>query len=75
MRAGEQNLRIRIQLIQKPTSILLCKNTRETPGLILQRLHILDFYYQYISRFCVFNLEGTAEVVDFGQVDILYVVG
>jgi hypothetical protein len=42
--------------------------------LFLQGLHILDFYHQHISRLGIFNLKGTAEVVDFGQVDVFDVV-
>lgn len=68
------NSRIRIQLIQEPTTILLCKDTGETPRLILQRLYVLNLYNQYISRFSIFDLKGSAEVVDLGQVNILDVV-
>lgn len=68
------NSRIRIQFIQETTAILLCKDTGESPRLILQRLHILNLYDKYISRFGIFDLKGSAEVVDLGQIDVLDVV-
>jgi hypothetical protein len=34
----------------------------------------LDFYYQHITRFGVFNLKRSTEVVDFGQIDVLDIV-
>jgi hypothetical protein len=34
----------------------------------------LDFYYQHITRLGVFNLKGSTEVVDFGQIDVLDIV-
>lgn len=68
------NLRIGIQLIQETTTILLCKDTGKAPRLILQRLHVLNLYNQYIARFGMLDFEGSAEVVDLGQIDVLDVV-
>jgi hypothetical protein len=37
-------------------------------------LNVLNLYNQYITRFGIFNLKGSTEVVDFGQIDVLDVV-
>lgn len=41
--------RFGVQLVQKASSILLVKDPRESPWLVLERLHILNFDYQHIA--------------------------
>lgn len=43
--------------------------------MILEWLNILDFDEEDIPRFGCFDLEGTREIVNLGQVDVLDIVG
>lgn len=56
------------------TSILLRKDTSETPGRVLKRLHVLDVHNKDIARLGGLDLKGSGQVVDLGQVDIADVV-
>lgn len=66
--------RVRVYLIQKATPIILIKDTRKAPGLLLKRLHILDLHDQNVARLSSLDLERPSQVVDLGQIDILHVV-
>jgi hypothetical protein len=67
--------RLRINLIQKPTPILLIENPRKPPRLLLHRLHILDLDEQHVARFRGLDVEGSREVVDAAEVDVFDIVG
>lgn len=56
---GRGDARVRINLIQKPTPILLVKNTRKPPRLIFKGLDILNLDAEYIAWFGAFNLKGS----------------
>lgn len=71
----ERSIRRRVDLIQKPTAVVLRKHACETPRLVLEGLDVHDFHKEHISGFCVLDLEGAAQVVNLRQVDILDVVG
>jgi hypothetical protein len=71
----ERYSRLRIQLIQKPASIILMKHPRETPRLMLKGLHILNLNEQDIAWLRGLDFKGSREVVDLSQIDILDVVG
>lgn len=68
-------VRLGVDLVEEATAVLLGEDARESPGLIGQRLHVLDVDHKHIARFRGFNLKRTTQVVDFGEVDILDVVG
>jgi hypothetical protein len=48
--------------------------TSETPRVVLQRLHILNINNEHVARLGSFDLEGSGEVVDFGQIDVANIV-
>lgn len=66
--------RIRIDLIQKSTTILLVEYSCEAPWLILKWLNVLDLNYEHIARLGCFNLKRSGQVVNLGQVYILHVI-
>ena len=68
------NIRIGIYLIQESASVVLIEHPREPPRLLLERLHVLDLDNEDIARLCSFDVKGTRQVVDFGEVDVLHVV-
>ena len=68
------NIRIGIYLIQESASIILIEHSREPPWLFLERLHVLDLDNEDIARLCPFDVKGTGQIVDLGEVDILHVV-
>ena len=66
---------MRIDLIQESAAILLIKHPRETPRLILHGLDVLDFDFEHIASLGAFNVEWAGQIMDFGEVNILHVVG
>ena len=66
--------RIRIDLIQKSTTVLLVEYSCEAPWLILKWLNVLDLNYEHIARLGCFNLERSGQVVNLGQINILHVI-
>ena len=67
-------IRLRIDLIQKSTTILLREHPREAPGLLWQWLDILNVNHQQITGLSTFDLEGAGQVVDLRQVHVSHVV-
>jgi hypothetical protein len=57
------------------TSVLFVKDTGETPGMVLKRLHVLDVHDQDITWLGGFDLEGSGQVMNLGQIDVADVVG
>lgn len=51
------------------------KNTRKPPRLIFKGLNILYLDAEYIARFGAFNLKGSRQIMDFGEIDVQHVVG
>lgn len=72
LRTGDS--RFRVYLVQKATTIIFVENPRESPRLILEGLHILNLNYQNVARFGSLNLERTAQIVDFRQIDVLHII-
>lgn len=72
---GGGGSRRRVNLIQKPTTILLGKNTSESPWLVLEGLDVHDLDEKNVAWLGAFDFERPAEVVHLGEVDILHVVG
>jgi hypothetical protein len=69
-----EDIRLRIDLIQKPSSIVLGEDSREAPGLLIERLHILNLQHQNITRLRCLDIERSGQVVDLGEVDIAHVI-
>jgi hypothetical protein len=67
-------LRLGIDLVQEPAAIVLVKNAREPPRLVLEWLYVLNLHEEHISRFGRFNLERAREIVDLSQVDVQDIV-
>jgi hypothetical protein len=74
-RWNQIDVRLRIQVIQEPSSIRLTEDTREPPGLVLEGLYVLDFHQQDVSWLGGFDVEGTGEIVHSGEIDIFDIVG
>ena len=68
------NIRIGIYLIQESASIILIEHSREPPRLFLERLHVLDLDNKDVPGFRPFDVKGTGQIVDLGEVDILHIV-
>lgn len=71
----EERVRLGIELVQETTSVVFVEDAREAPGMILERLNVLDLDKEHITRLGSFNLEWTRQVVNLGQVDVLDIVG
>ena len=68
-------VRIWVDFIEETSAVVFVEDTGETPGLFLERLHVLDLDDQNVARLGVFDLEGAAEVMDLGEIDVLHIVG
>lgn len=53
----KKNLRFWIKLIQETSSILLVKNTRESPGLLFEWLNVLNLNEQNVAGLGSLNIE------------------
>lgn len=69
------NSRGGIDLVQEPTAILLGKDPREAPRLVLEGLHVHNLNKEDVAWLSALDLEGPAEVVYLGEIHILDVVG
>jgi hypothetical protein len=65
----------RIDLIKKASAVPAIENTRETPGVVLERLDIHDLDQQDIARLGRLDLKRSAKVVNLGEIDIAHIVG
>lgn len=72
--AWNGDIRFRIQFIQESTPILPVKDAGKPPGLVLERLNILNLYNEHISRLGGLDLKRPRKVMDLGEVDVLDVV-
>lgn len=61
-------------LVQETTTVLLVKDTGESPRSVLEGLHVHDLDQQDVAWLGAFDLEGPGEVVDLCQVDVAHVV-
>lgn len=68
------DIRFRIQFIQESTPILPVEDAGKPPGLVLERLNILNLYDEHIARLGGLDLKRSRKVMDPGEVDILDVV-
>lgn len=64
-----------VDVVEKPATVFFGEDAGEAPGLVLKGLDVLDLDEQDVAWFGVFDLKGSAEVVDFSQVDVADVVG
>jgi hypothetical protein len=71
----EADLRRGIVLVEKAASVVSIKDAGETPGLILEGLDVHDLDKEDVARLGALDVEGAAQVVDLGEVDIENVVG
>lgn len=69
------HLRIGIDVIQKSPAVLLSKDPRKAPGLLLERLYVLYLNDQDIPGLCTLHLEWTTQVVNPTKVNILHIIG
>jgi hypothetical protein len=60
--------------IQEAASVLFREDSRETPWLFFQWLHILDLDHKDITRLRGFDFKGSSQVVDLSEVDVAHVV-
>lgn len=65
---------MRVDLIQESTTILLVKDTCESPWLLLHGLHVLDLNHKDIAWLGCLNLKRPGQVVDPSQIDGSHVV-
>lgn len=65
------HVRLGVYLIQESPAILLVEYTREPPGAIRKRLHVLNLDAEHIARSGIFDLEWARDVMDASQVCIL----
>jgi hypothetical protein len=70
-----KGVRFRVQIIQETPAILRVEDARESPGLILKGLHVLDLDKQNVAGRGALDVKGARQIVDLGQVDVLDVVG
>ena len=70
----ERDARLRVNLVQETTSILLRKYTSEAPWLILQRLHVLDIHEENVARLGSLDLKRAGEIVHAGEIDVSDIV-
>ena len=63
-----------VDLVKETTTVLLIKDTGETPWLILHRLDVLNLDKQNITRLSGLDFKWTSKVVDLGQVDVTHVI-
>lgn len=75
MAKRSSNIRLGINLIQETTTIRLRENARKPPRRILKRLHILDIHHEHIAGLRGLDVEGSAEIVDAGEVYVADIVG
>lgn len=68
-------IRLGVDLIQKSTTILFCKYTSETPRLVWQGLNVLDLNEKNITGLSRLDLEGSAQIMDSGEVNVSDIVG
>ena len=71
---GKRSLRFRIDFVEEPTAVIFVEDAGEAPGLLLEGLYVLDLDDEDVSWFGVFNFEGTGQVVNLGQIDVLHVI-
>jgi hypothetical protein len=71
----ENDLRLRIMLIQEPTTIPPIKDSRESPRAMVKWLDILNLDNENIAGLGAFNLKWTGQIMDLRQIDILDVFG
>jgi len=71
----EAGLRVRVDLVEETTAVLLVKDTSETPWLVLHWLDVLNLNEKNVTGLGGLDLEWTSKVVDLGQVDVFHVVG
>jgi hypothetical protein len=74
MRCAQRNVRLGVYIVQESSSVLLCKDARETPRLLFHWLHVLNLNYQHVTRLCRLNVKRTGQVVDLGQVNVSHVI-
>ena len=67
--------RVRVQLVEEAAAIFLGENARETPRLVLQRLHVLNLDNEHVARLGGLNLKRPRKVVHLRQVDVAHIVG
>lgn len=72
---GKVDIRIRIDLIQEPATIVFVKDASESPRLVLEGLDIHDLDQENIARFRILNLKRTREVVDFCEIYVEDIFG
>lgn len=63
-----------IDFVKESSAIVFVEDTSEAPWLLLEGLHVLDLDHKDIARLGVLDLKRPAQVVDFGQVDVLHVI-
>lgn len=66
--------RFRVDLVEESTAVLLVEDSCESPWLVLHWLHIHDLDNEDISRLSSLDLEWASQIMDLGQIDVLYVV-
>lgn len=60
--------------IQEAAAIVAIEYSCKAPWLLLERLNVLDFYKQYIAWLGRLDVEGTREVVNLREIDVLHII-
>lgn len=73
-REGLGSLRRGVVFVEEASAVAALEDAREAPWLVLEGLDVHDLDEQDVAGLGALDLEGTAEVVDLGQVDVEDVV-
>jgi hypothetical protein len=65
---------MRVELVQKPASVLLVKHTGKSPWLLLERLDVFDLDAEDVSWLRAGDFKRPREIVNTAKVDVLHIV-
>lgn len=75
-RAWRSNgVRFRVELVKEAASVVFMEDAGEAPWVILEGLDVLNLNEEDVTWLGGLDLEGTGEVVDLSQIDVLDIVG
>lgn len=64
-----------VVVVEEAAAVLFIEDGGESPGALVEWLHVLDFDDEDIAGLCTFDFEGTAEVVGGSEIAVFDVVG
>lgn len=69
-----EGVRFGIDFVKEASAVISVEDTGEAPWLLLKWLHVLDLDHEDVARLGIFHLEGSAQIVDLGQINVLHVI-